>query len=63
MGVPEKQGPGPLPAVVGGVIAALVLFWLAGIVVGTVVFVVRLAVLVGLVLGGLWLWGKLTGDD
>ena len=62
MGVPEERGPGPLPAIVGGVIAALVLFWLVGIVVGTVVFVVRILVLVALVAGGLWLWGKFTGD-
>jgi hypothetical protein len=63
MSVPSERGPGPLPAVIGGVIAAVVLFWLAGIVVGTVVFVVRLLVIVGLVLGGLWVWGKLTPDD
>ena len=62
MVVPEERGPGPLPAVVGGVLAALVLFWLVGIVVGTVVFVVRVAVLVALVVGGFWAWGKLTGD-
>jgi hypothetical protein len=63
MGVPEKSGPGPLPAIVGGVVAALVLFWLAGLVIGTVVFVVRIAVLVGLVAGGLWIWNAITGDD
>ena len=62
MAVPEERGPGPLPAVVGGVLAAIVLFWLVGIVVGTVVFVVRIAVLVALVVGGFWVWGKLTGD-
>jgi hypothetical protein len=62
MGAPERSGPGPLPAVVGGVVAALVLLWLAGVVVSTVVLVVRIAVLVGIVVGGLWLWDKLTGD-
>jgi hypothetical protein len=62
MAVPEERGPGPLPAVVGGVLAAIVLFWLVGIVVGTVVFFVRIAVLVALVVGGFWVWGKLTGD-
>ena len=60
MGVSDDRGPGPLPAIVGGVLAALVLFWLVGIVIGTVVFVVRIAVLVALVAGGLWVWGKLT---
>ena len=62
MGIPDERGPGPLPAVIGGVVAALVLIWLVGIVIGTVVLVVRLAVLVGLVVGGFWLWGKITGD-
>lgn len=62
MGTPESRGPGPLVAVVGGVVAALVLFWLVGIVVGTVVFIVRIAVLVALVLGGLWVWNKLIGE-
>ena len=65
MGSIERRGddgPGPLPAIVGGVLAALVLFWLAGIVVGTIVFVVRVAVFVALLVGGLWLWGKVTGD-
>lgn len=63
MGVPEKSGPGPLPAIVGGVVAALVLFWLVGLVIGTVVFLVRIAVLVALVAGGLWIWNAVTGDD
>jgi hypothetical protein len=63
MGVPEKSGPGPLPAIVGGVVAALVLWWLAGLVIGTVVFLVRIAVLVALVAGGLWVWNAVTGDD
>jgi hypothetical protein len=63
MGVPEKSGPGPLPAIVGGVVAALVLWWLAGLVIGTVVFLVRIAVLVALVAGGLWIWNAVTGKD
>ena len=58
----DGGGPGPLPAIVGGVVAALVLFWLVDIVLGTIVFVVRLAVLVALVVGGLWLWGKLSDN-
>jgi hypothetical protein len=63
MGLPEKSGPGPLPAIVGGVVAALVLLWLVGLVIGTVVFIVRIAVLVGLIAGGLWIWNAVTGDD
>ena len=62
MAVPEKPGPGPLPAIVGGVVGAVVLFWLVGIVVGTVVFVVRIAVIVGLVVAAFWAWGKLSRD-
>ena len=58
----DGGGPGPLPAIVGGVLVALVLIWLVGIVAGTIVFLVRVAVLVALVVGGLWLWGKITGD-
>jgi hypothetical protein len=56
------DGPGPLVAVVGGVLAALVLIWLVGIIIGTVVFLVRVAVLVALVIAGLWVWSKVTGD-
>ena len=63
MATPEKPGPGPLPAIVGGVVVALVLIWAVGIVVGTITFVLRLAVVVALVVGGLWLWGKLTPDE
>lgn len=62
MALPDKTGPGPLPAVVGGVLAALVLFWLVGIVIGTVVFVVRVAVLIALVAAGFWVWDKLSSD-
>jgi hypothetical protein len=54
----------PILAVGGGIIAALVLWWIVGIVVGTVVFVIRLVVIGGLIVGALWLWGKFTkGDD
>lgn len=63
MGTPEKHGPGPLAAVVGGVVAALVLFWLVGIVIGTVVFLVRIAVFVALIGGGLWVWNRLTDRE
>ena len=58
MGARRRSGPGPLPAVVGGVVAAFVLVWLVGIVIGTIVFFVRVVVFVGLVLGALWLWGR-----
>lgn len=60
MAAPDKTGPGPLPAILGGVVAALVLIWLVGVVVGTIVFFVRLVVLVALVVAGLWCWRKLT---
>ena len=60
MAVPEKSGPGPIVAVVGGVIAAFVLIWLVGIVIGTVVFFVRVLVFVALAAGVLWIWGKLS---
>ena len=62
MAVPDKSGPGPLPAIVGGVIAAFVLVWLVGIVIGTIVFAVRIIVIGALIAGGLWLWGKLSRD-
>jgi hypothetical protein len=60
--VATNEGPGPLPAVIGGVLAVIVLSWLVGIVIGTVVFVVRLVVLGALIGGGLWLWSKLSRD-
>jgi hypothetical protein len=53
----------PILAVGGGIIAALALWWIVGIVVGTVVFVIRLVVIGGLIVGALWLWGKFTNDD
>ena len=62
MGPPDRSGPGPLPAIVGGVLGAVVLVWLVGIVVGAIVFAVRILVLATIVVGGLWGWGKLTRD-
>lgn len=58
----RADGPGPLPAIVGGVLAVLVLGWVVGLVIGTVVFVVRLAVLVALVWAGLRLWAVFSRD-
>jgi len=58
----DGDGPEPLAAIVGGVVAALVLTWLVGIVIGTLTFVVRIAVLVALVVAGFWVWGKISGD-
>jgi hypothetical protein len=60
MAVPDKSGPGPLPAVIGGVVGALVLLWIVGIVIGTIVFFVRIVVFVALAAGALWVWGKLS---
>lgn len=62
MALPDKSGPGPLPALVGGVIAAFVLLWLVGIVIGTIVFFVRVVVVIALAAGVLWAWGKLSRD-
>jgi hypothetical protein len=63
MATPEKIGPGPLPAIVGGVIAAFVLLWLVGVVISTITFFVKILVFIALVAGALWLWGKFSGDD
>jgi len=62
MGPPDRSGPGPLPAIVGGVLAAFVLVWLVGIVVGAIVFAVRIVVIGAVIAGALWLWGKFTRD-
>ena len=62
MAVPDKSGPGPLPAIIGGVIAAFVLLWVVGLVIGTVVFFVRVLVFAALGIGVLWLWGKFSRD-
>jgi hypothetical protein len=58
----DGGGPGPLPAIIGGVVVALVLIWLVGIIASTFVLLVRLAVLVALVVAGFWIWGKVTRD-
>ena len=53
----------PVLAIGGGIIVALVLWWIVGIVVGTVVFLVRLIVIGALIGGALWVWGKLSPDE
>jgi hypothetical protein len=58
----RDDGPGPLPAVVLGVVAVIVLSWLVGLVIGAVVFVVRLAVIVALVWAGLRVWSAVSRD-
>jgi hypothetical protein len=58
----DGDGPGPLPAIIGGVVVALVLIWLVGIVASTLVLLVRLAVLVAVVVAGFWVWSKVSGD-
>jgi len=65
MGTPERSdggGPGPLPAIIGGVVVALVLIWIVGIIASTFVLLVRLAVLVAVVVAGFWVWGKVSRD-
>jgi hypothetical protein len=65
MGALERSdggGPGPLPAIIGGVVVALVLIWLVGIIASTFFLVARLAVLVALVVAGFWVWGKVSRD-
>jgi hypothetical protein len=61
----ERSGSGSslVWAVGGGIVAALVLWWFIGIVIGTIVFATRIIVIGALVGGGLWLWGKFTKDD
>lgn len=59
MATSDKSGPGPLPAIVGGVIGALVLVWLVGIIVSAFVFAVRLVVIVAVLVGAAWAWGKI----
>ena len=58
----DDREPGPLPAIIGGVVAALVLIWLVDVIASTVAFAIRMAVFVTLVVGGLWVWGKLSRD-
>lgn len=65
MGTPERSdrdGPGPLPAIIGGVVVALVLIWLVGIIASTLAFLARLLVFVAVVVAGFWAWGKLSRD-
>jgi hypothetical protein len=59
----SRSGTSPVLAIGGGILAALVLWWLVGIVIGTVVFAIRIIVIGGLIGGALWLWGKFTSDD
>jgi hypothetical protein len=59
MAARDRSGPGPLPAVVGGVVVALVLVWVVGVVVSAFVFAVRLIVIGAVLVGALWLWGKI----
>jgi hypothetical protein len=63
MAHPDKPGPGPLPALIGGVIAAFVLIWAVGFVISTITFVLRIAVIVGILGGALWLWSKFSSDE
>jgi hypothetical protein len=58
----DRDGPGPLPAIIGGVVVALVLIWLVGIIASTLALLARLAVLVAVVVAGFWVWGKVSGD-
>jgi hypothetical protein len=60
MATSDGSGPGPLPALIGGVIGAFVLLWVVGVVVGTIVFFVRVVVFLALAIGVLWVWGKLS---
>lgn len=59
--VKDDSGPGVLTMVVGGVIGAVVLFWLAGIVISTVVFALRVVIVLAVVAGAIWLWNKVKG--
>lgn len=56
----KESGPGLVATVAGGVIGAIVLFWLAGVVIGTIVFAVRIVVVIAVLAGALWLWGKVS---
>ena len=58
----DGGGPGPLPAIIGGVVVALVLIWIVGIIASTFLLLARLAVLVALVVAGFWVWGKVSRD-
>ncbi|MBA2283002.1 MAG: hypothetical protein M3527_04470 [Actinomycetota bacterium] len=58
----RAEGPGLLPVIAGGVIGAIVLFWLVGIVIGTIVFAVKVATVIALIAGGFWLYNKFSRD-
>ena len=65
MGTPDRSdggGPGPLPAIIGGVVVALVLLWFVSILASTLALLARLVALVALVVAGFWVWGKVSGD-
>jgi hypothetical protein len=53
---------GPVPAIVGGVVAALVLFWVVGLVISVVAGVIKIVVLGAVVGGALWLWSRFSRD-
>ena len=58
----RDDGPGPLPAIVGGVVGALILFWVVTAVIGTIVFAVKVVAFVAVIAGAVWLWGKISRD-
>jgi hypothetical protein len=60
--VRQSSGPGPLPAIIGGVVGVVVLFWLASIVIGTIVFAVKVATIIAVIAGAFWLYNKFTDD-
>jgi hypothetical protein len=65
MALPDERrgaGPGPVVAVVGAVVAAVVLVWVVGVVVSTFLLFARLAVLLALVAAGFWVWGRFSRD-
>jgi hypothetical protein len=60
----QRSRPGsPVLAIGGGLVLALVLWWVVGIVIGTIVFMVRLIVIGAVIAGALWLWGKFSRDE
>ena len=58
----EPRGPGPLPAIIGGLLAVFVLSWLVGIVIGTVTLLIRVAVVVAVLWAVARVWAFLSGD-
>jgi hypothetical protein len=61
--VARGEGPGPLPAIVGGVVAVFVLSWLVGIVIGTVTLMIRIAVVVAVIWAAFRVWAFFTPDE